>query len=148
LTPNRSDALTLAVILFCYGAYFWFALEAPTDPGSLLGGVLGLYVGFTVLITVAQICVQLLSQRLAHAADPAARAREARIGAAGARNSYWTVMLTLWTVPPILAVGGELIGLYAVVAVMGLAETVRFTSRMALRGFGPRGGQNHAYLAG
>lgn len=141
MTPNRSDALTLAVILACYGGYFWWTAQAPTDSGALIGGVVGLYAGFTVLITVAQVLVQLAAGR----ADAADREREARVGALGARNAYVTVLLLLWTVPLLLAVGGELLALWTVIALMGLAETVRFVSRIACRGAAGR--QNHGYLA-
>jgi len=141
MNANRTDVVTLAVLLLAFGGYGFTAITTPISWPAALGETFGLYIGLTVAMVLFHV-VGAVSVALAGGGDVTAdRAREREIGRRAARNGYFVVMMGLWALPFLmLADGGGGVLVRAVVGLLGAAEIVRYASRIAYRGFG--GAQN------
>ncbi len=147
MSPNRTDAVTLVVLVLAYGGYAFAAMTAPLGGPSAIAELVGLYLviiaGMTAFHVLVAVTVALLLELPEARVD---REREHRINAQSARNGYGVLMMGMWALPfLLLAPEGEAMIVHAIAGLMGAAEIVRYVSRLALRGCGT--GANRRALA-
>jgi len=143
MASNRTDAVTLGVLVLAYGAYGVQAYEhPPLAAAEMIPIVAGFYIAFTLAMIVVHSIVALLFGKGAKP-DPEL---ERAIGWRAARNSLIAVMSILWALPFLAALpDAQVLTVHAVVGLLGLSEIVAHVSRLAYRGLGS--GRNQRALA-
>ena len=109
-------------------------IEGGLDQPGLIGRTLGFY----VLTALVMALVQIIAGLALGKAAPEDRETEREIGRRAGRNAYIATLSMLWVVPFLLAVPqiGVNLTIVACVGLMGLAEAVRYGSKLAYRGLG------------
>lgn len=134
MSTQRSDAISFIGLGLAYG---WFAFGVLADglsQAGLFGRVLGFYIGAAVALALLQV----VAEWVFGARPQADREFEREIGRRSGRNAYIAVLSVLWAVPFLLALPfGLELTLAASVGVLGLAELVRYGSRLVYRSLGP-----------
>jgi len=134
MASQRSDAISFIGLLVAYG---WFGFDLLAE-GIGQEGLVGRLIGFYIGAALALAAVQVLAEWVLGAGRGADREREREIGRRSGRNAYIAMLAVMWAVPFLLALpfGAEL-ALVAVIGAMGLAEVVRYGSRLGYRALGP-----------
>ncbi len=134
MAATRSDAISFVGLILLYGYFVHGVVEGGLDQPGLIGRTLGFYVLAAVVLGLVQIVAALALGK----ASPEDRESERAIGHRSGRNAYIATLSVLWAVPFLLAVPdiGVNLTIVACVGVMGLAEVVRYGSRLAYRGLG------------
>lgn len=130
----RSDTISLAGIVVLYGYFLYGVIEGGLDQPDMIGRTLGFY----VLTIVVMIIVQIVAAIALGKAAPEDAEAEREIGRRAGRNAYVVALSVLWAVPFLPAVPeiGMNLTIVACVGLMGLAEAVRYGSKLAYRGLG------------
>lgn len=142
MTNNRTDILAVLGLLVAYGWYMRDVIpDGLTDP-SLLGRTIGFFVAVTVAMILTQIVIALVPK----GGDPDPEV-EREIGRRSGRNAYIAVLSVLWAIPFLAAIPeiGVNLAIVSAVGAMGLAEVVRYGSRIVYRGLGS--GRNQPAVA-
>lgn len=134
MNATRSDTISLAGIVVLYGYFLFGVIEGGLDQPDMIGRTLGFY----VLTIVVMIIVQIVAAIALGKAAPEHAEAEREIGRRAGRNAYVATLSVLWAVPCLLAVPqvGMNLTIVACVGLMGLAEAVRYGSKLAYRGLG------------
>lgn len=144
MAATRSDAISFVGLILLYGYFVHGVVEGGLDQPGLIGRTLGFYVLTAVVLAFVQIVASLALGKT----TPEDREIERDIGRRAGRNAYVTTLSVLWAVPFLPAVPGIGVNLtiVACVGLTGLAEGVRYGSKLAYRGLGPA--RNQRALAG
>lgn len=134
MAATRSDAISFIGLTLLYGYFVFSVIEGGLDQPGLIGRTLGFY----VLTALVMALVQIIAGLALGKAAPEDRETEREIGRRAGRNAYIATLSMLWVVPFLLAVPqiGVNLTIVACVGLMGLAEVVRYGSKLAYRGLG------------
>lgn len=134
MAATRSDTISFVGIVLLYGYFLYGVIEGGLDQPDMIGRTLGFY----VLTIVVMIVVQIVAAIALGKATPEDAGIEREIGRRAGRNAYVTILSVLWAVPFLLAVPdiGVNLTIVACVGLMGVAEAVRYGSKLTYRGLG------------
>lgn len=148
MATQRSDAISFIGLILAYG---WFAFGVLAD-GLGQPGLIGRVLGFYIRAAVALALLQVAAEWVFGARPEGDREFEREIGRRSGRNAYIAMLSVLWAAPFLLALPyGVELTLATSVGVMGLAELVRYGSRLVYRALGPGRlgtGRNQRAVAG
>ena len=139
---NRSDAVSCAGLAVAHSWYAYEVFSTGIDQPDLLARTIEFWMGAIVILALVHIVVALIPGK-----PPLDKAREREIGRSSGRNAYVAVCAVMWAAPFLIAIPaiGQNLGIVLSVVALGLAETVRYGSRLIYRGLGA--GRNHSALA-
>lgn len=139
---NRTDAVSFAGLLIGHSWYAYDVISTGIDQPGLLTRSIQFWVVLALVLTAVHIVVALIPGK-----PPVDKALEREIGRWSSRNAYVAVGALMWTAPFLIAIPavGQNLGIALTVTALGLAETVRYGSRLIYRGLGA--GRNHSALA-
>jgi hypothetical protein len=143
MASNRTDAVTLAVLVLGYGAYGVQAWEnPPLAAAELIPIVAGFYVAFTLAMIVVHSLVVLV-----FGSEPKGDPElERAVGWRAGRNGLVAVVSVLWALPFLAALpDAQVLTVQAVVGLLGLSQIVGHASSILYRGLGA--GRNQRALA-
>jgi hypothetical protein len=130
---QRADVVSFIGLILAYG---WFAateFNLGFEPDGLWGRALGFY----IVTAVAMAILQAIAGWVFGKAPGEQREREREIAHSSGRNAYVAMLSVMWAVPFLLGLPyGLQLAMVACVAAMGLAELVRYGSRLLYRGLG------------
>jgi hypothetical protein len=134
MASNRTDAVTLAVVVLSYGAYGLIAWERPPLAAPEMAAIVA---GFYIAFTLAMIGAHSLAAIAFGQGEKGDPRIERTIAWRSGRNALVAVMSVLWAVPFLAALpDAQVLTVHAVVGLLGLSQAVAAGSSLIYRSLG------------